>query len=144
MTEGRPYPKCPACDGVRESNKKLRAEVERLKAFEGNYRRLKAFISEPLDNTDQILADAEAGRRLPLTADGVRVVPGMDEVAHPRRPDEWLCMCRATGADGVRRWVAYDDDANLYPMSECCSTLEAMRDAQQQQQDESEVDDEQQ
>ena len=61
--------------------------------------------------------------RLPVTADGVRVIPTRDDMYHPTRGEvdpHWTTE---------ERWLAFHvcDDRGLYPieMSECYSTKEA-------------------
>ena len=124
---------------LQAENTMLTSEVERLKGV----------IADYLSNADQdtiehemwlsltgveqnsfneLLADAASGRRLPLTADGVRWdgesmpwVAGDGEKFGDRQA--WYVKRNQSG-----RWVAYN--GNYTNFSECYSTLESMHTAE--------------
>lgn len=115
---------------------RLRAEVER---YHDTFNTLGWDILQQNELIESLQADAEAGRRLkaalPTTADGVTVVPEINSVWH--HDFEGSTSHIYSLANGGR--ASWGGGAYERPISECYSTLEALRAAAGE---EGEVDDE--
>jgi hypothetical protein len=141
---------------LREKIESLEAEVERLTLINENaihrlrvvyghqcvkqqmsdldIQSLRLFLEMPdiggrrfADDQTQLKKDAAAGRRLPLTADGVRVVPNVDQVWFRPQPDGPVVRTHGYYLRECGYWVTRIINGMNKPVSECFSTLEALR-----------------
>ncbi len=95
---------------------RLEEEVERYKQID----EVRSLLLD--DNVEEIMKLVEAGRCLPVTANGVRVVPEVTAVYHRDFKGSTSHICSiANGGRALWGGGAYER-----PISECHSTLESL------------------
>jgi hypothetical protein len=107
------------------------AEIERLRAVieHGRSHPQRVIDAAGTDDINEIVHLIEAGKRLPKTKDGVRVVPDGDLVLYsPRHGGARVTAFLWSALDDWRGCVEGTDDKGMYttlPVNLCCSTREA-------------------
>ncbi|MDF1700818.1 MAG: hypothetical protein P1V36_06635, partial [Planctomycetota bacterium] len=114
----------------------LRSRVAELEMREDEYKTIVADISNAADAAEARVAELEAiVGRLPLTADGVRVVPGdlpwFEFDGAMRQADDISLDSRSNRDGSFGMAFIVGDDCEWIPLSDCYSTREAAEKARE-------------